>query len=405
MPSAEPDQEIAPVMSDPSASPAATTMPPGPWLLVVGMHRSGTSALTGALGRLGLAVPTAPDRYEYYGRAEGNPEHWESRALGIQDDALLERLGSSWDGPPDPDAFTRSESELALADLADPTLAANVAFPEVGPLAWKDPRVCLLLPYWLAHLPKPIAAVFIWRSPLSVARSLLMRNGIPVADGVALWERYNRSGLAGLVGVDTFVTKFETTVEDAAGTLGAIATWLGELPQFAPYAPRWDVEGAAASISPELHHQHAAVSSQLLLREQSDLQRHLEALGGPHRPLTSPAPGGESPWTTAVLRDRRQAASLQREIADLNRARVVPDTDAEARAAEAARQVDTARARIEGLSAEIQRLDAETMGLQGELATLRELHERMRTSKSWRITRPLRQIAAFKFRRGGAPTA
>ncbi len=83
-------------------------MPAGPWLLVVGMHRSGTSALTGALGELGMAVPAAEDRYEYYGPAKGNPEHWESRAMGLQDDALLERLGCTWDAPPDPDVGVRS---------------------------------------------------------------------------------------------------------------------------------------------------------------------------------------------------------------------------------------------------------------------------------------------------------
>ena len=102
---------------------------------------------------------------------------------------------------------------------------------------WKDPRTCLLLPYWLAHLPQPVAAVFIWRSPLSVARSLQAWDRTHLADGVALWERYNRSGLAGLIGVDTFVTRYESIVEDPLGRLGALASWLGSLPQFSALRP------------------------------------------------------------------------------------------------------------------------------------------------------------------------
>ena len=59
-----------------------------------------------------------------------------------------------------------------------------------------------------------MAAVFIWRSPLAVAQSLQARDRTHLADGVALWERYNRSGLAGLTGVNTFVTRYESIVED-----------------------------------------------------------------------------------------------------------------------------------------------------------------------------------------------
>ena len=40
------DQHAQP-MSTPSPAPAEPTMPVGPWVLVVGMHRSGTSAVTG----------------------------------------------------------------------------------------------------------------------------------------------------------------------------------------------------------------------------------------------------------------------------------------------------------------------------------------------------------------------
>ena len=126
-------------------------------------------------------------------------------------------LTSDWESDPD----------LADAEQGDPSAPANYAFPDPGPVAWKDPRACLLLPLLVGPPSQPVAAVFVWRSPLSVARSLQARDRTALADGVALWERYNRSGLAGLIGVDTFVTRYESIVEDPLGRLGALASWLG----------------------------------------------------------------------------------------------------------------------------------------------------------------------------------
>jgi hypothetical protein len=351
-------------------------MPEGPWLLVVGMHRSGTSAVTGALGQLGFGVPILHDRFD---ASEDNPDHWESRAIGLHDDWLLKRLGGTWDGPPDPEPGWESGPDLADAEQGDPAAAASFAFPDSGPVAWKDPRACLLLPHWLAHLPKPVAAVFVWRSPLSVARSLRARDGMALADAVALWERYNRSGLAGLVGVDTFVTTYESMVEDPLGQLGALATWLGDLPQFAPHAPHWDLAHAAASISPRLRRQQATGDEELLLEAHRRLIEHLDSLDGPHRPLTVLPPGAESAWTTALLHDRRQATVLRDTLAE----HVVA---AEALAVDVAQRLKTARLQLEG---------ART-----ELAEMHQLYEDMRASTSWRVTRPIRQMVALKSRKG-----
>ena len=368
--------------------PVEATMPVGPWLLVVGMHRSGTSAVTGALGHLGLAVPVAEDRYGYYGPTEDNPDHWESRAIGNHDDALLERLGGTWDRPPDREPGWESDPVLAIDELGDPAAAASVAFPNTGPIVWKDPRSCLLLPYWLAHLPKPVAAVFIWRSPLSVARSVQARDGMHLADGVALWERYNRSALAGLVGVDTFVTRYESIVENPLGRLGALARWLGDLPQFAAHVPNWDLTAATASISPQLVRQHGSDDSEILLGEQSRLVEHLNSLEGSHRPLASPPPGAESPWTTAVLGDRHQLAVLSRQRDLLQ---------------ETVREQRVRAIEVSGeMAAEMSAARSEIEALRAELEGIHQAYDHILGSTSWQITRPIRQVAALRSRRGAS---
>jgi hypothetical protein len=369
-------------------APTIPAMPTGPWLLVVGMHRSGTSAVTGALGRLGFAVPAEGDRYE---PSDDNPDHFESQAIGLHDAALLERLGTTWDRPPETEWQSDDRTLRQLDELGDPAVPANEAFPKPGPLVWKDPRSCLLLPYWLAHLPKPVAAVFIWRSPLSVASSLHTRDGLHRADGLALWERYNRSGLAGLAGLDTFVTRYESIVEDPVGRLGDLVSWLGDLPQFAAYARDWDLPAAAATISPQLVRERVSGDSELLLDGQRQLVELLDSLHGPHRPLTSRLAGKESPWTTALLHDRHELASLSLERDAFREDARLKGWEIHGLAAHLA----GARDQVEQLNT---RITALTEEFQRELAGAYELLERMKSSTSWKVTRPLRQLTTLRLR-------
>jgi hypothetical protein len=317
------------------------------------------------------------DRWE---PSPDNPDHWESRALALYCDLLLDRLGGTWDRPPE--SMSDGELNERLSDeLGDPSSPAHRAFPKPGPVVWKDPRTCLLLPYWRAQLPSPVAAVFIWRRPLSVARSLQARDRMPLADGVALWERYNRCALNGLVGVDTFVTRYEDIVEDPTEQLGTIAKWLGGLPQFADHAGAWDLASAAASISPGLLRQQSTGDAGLLLPEQQELVRHLESLEGPHGPLSSSPEGAESTWTQALLGDRHQLATLSRQREELRQT-----------ARRLWYEAQGAEARVQGLEAEVKRLHMELQILEEAY----ELYQQMQASTSWRITRPLRRLAALR---------
>jgi hypothetical protein len=289
--------------------------------------------------------------------------------------------------------MTDEEIREVLGDeLGDPSAAAHRAFPKPGPVVWKDPRTCLLLPYWRVQLPSPLAAVFIWRSPLSVARSLQARDRMHLADGVALWERYNRSALSGLVGVDTFVTRYEDIVADPTAQLGAIAKWLEDLPQFTDHAQSWDLAGAVGSISPELLRQRSTGDAGLLLPEQQELVGHLEGLDGPHRPLSSSPAGVESPWTEALLGDRHQLATLSRQREELRQT-----------ARRLWYEAQGATSQAQGLQGEIDRLHAEMRVLYDEreeetqeLARAHELMEQMKASTSWRVTRPLRRLAELR---------
>jgi hypothetical protein len=187
------------------------------------MHRSGTSALTGALGCLGLGLPAPDDLVA--GRYD-NPVHYESQALTDLDDAMLRALGGSWSAPPT--LAPGWEGSAAVLEVSrGAARAARRAFPSDGPVVWKDPRLCLLLPAWRAILPATVATVLLWRSPLAVARSLRSRQGFPLSLGLALWEHYTRAALDGLAGHATYVMGYDALLSDPRAAIEPLAQWLG----------------------------------------------------------------------------------------------------------------------------------------------------------------------------------
>jgi hypothetical protein len=325
------------------------------------MHRSGTSAVTGALAAAGLQLYRPDDGVSW---TESNPEHWESGSLTVYNEDLLIRLGGAWDAPPE--LAPGGLDTLQLPAPLDPSRVLREAYPESGPSVWKDPRLCLLLPFWRKVLAAPVAAVYVWRSPLAVAQSLDRRDAIPISDGLALWERYNRSAVAALEGIDTFVLDYESIVEDASPPLASVLEWLRSLDQFAEV--EWDDAAATRSIVGELRHhapspQEAEVSP--LLAEQRQLEVYLSSLKGGHRPFVADLPGQESTWTTALLRLRAKLSVPTRELEsaiELNR--------------DLAARLEIARREVTGV----------------------------KHSTSWRLTRPVRTVSEWAGRVRPRPT-
>ncbi len=366
-----------------------------PLLLVVGMHRSGTSAVTGALGLLGYAMPVAEDRIA---GSPSNPEHWESLSLSLFDEALLHRLGGTWDGPPVLTPGWEREvtvSDGAVSDGADPETALAAAFRGERPSAWKDPRICLLLPYWRSRLPGPLAALFVWRSPLPVARSLLERDGMPVPHGLALWERYNRLALASLDGLDTYVVEYGTVVDEPGAFVASVGTWLAGLPDGLSAAGQPDAEAAVASISAGLRHQVPEPGgSPAVSAEQSELVSILTGLDGPHRAFAPPAIGDETPGVSAVLQSLRPVTLRRDQLAsevELVRRRL----------AELSRELEHANSELHYVRRGLEATERERDALKDERDAQREALaeatgklEDLYASTSWKATKPLRDSLA-----------
>jgi len=158
---------------------------------VTGMHRSGTSFIAGTLRFLGVSLGD-PERMLRPG--PDNPKgYFEVQSIVELDDELLAHLGGSWDQPPVLDPGWEHDPGLVAfrsraVAILDDTFGPAPQRPAV--IAWKDPRLSLLLSFWRTVTPIATTIVVV-RDPVEVAASLGAR-GYPVgaSQAASLWLRY-----------------------------------------------------------------------------------------------------------------------------------------------------------------------------------------------------------------------
>lgn len=157
-------------------------------IVVLGMHRSGTSSVTGVVVTLGAKAPAT-----LVPALDENPKgFFESFALMHINDRVLDALGSDWSDwrPLNRDWF-KTDACTSLIEDAKETLLQEYGGASL--IAVKDPRMCRIFPFWmrvfdeLGYKPKIIIPI---RSPLEVAASLRQRNGFPTSKGLLLWLRH-----------------------------------------------------------------------------------------------------------------------------------------------------------------------------------------------------------------------
>lgn len=157
-------------------------------IVVLGMHRSGTSALTRVLSLLGCDLPKTLMGAD----CSNETGHWESGAVMHLNDAVLASAGSCWDdwlafnpawySSPKAEEFKAQASALLEEEFGSSTL-----------FVLKDARICRIAPFWLDVMESAAvrpAIIIPVRNPLEVAASLERRNGFDPALGHLLWLRH-----------------------------------------------------------------------------------------------------------------------------------------------------------------------------------------------------------------------
>jgi hypothetical protein len=153
--------------------------------VVLGMHRSGTSALTGLLGNLGIAGPT-----DALGATENNLlGYWESTSLVTSSDRFLASQNSHWST-----LYRWSlgwwKSAAALDWIDSYWHDLQNAYNTKEHFVLKDPRLCILIEGMTPCLVDSLLQLdflLILRSPVEVVISLCKAEEISPYDALNLW--------------------------------------------------------------------------------------------------------------------------------------------------------------------------------------------------------------------------
>lgn len=194
-----------------------------PFLLITGMHRSGTSFLTRAFNLRGTYLGPAEELIsDDFRSLSDNPRgHWESNILLKLADQTLQKNGGTWHEIPETvviDANIGNEIKKYSNNLLEhPSLAAG----------FKDPRILFCLDSWEKFLPANFILVGIYRHPLKVSESLKQRNGFTYDKSINLWKQYNEKLLSLFEKYPGFLLNFDWPKEKLFSEIDFISEQLG----------------------------------------------------------------------------------------------------------------------------------------------------------------------------------
>jgi hypothetical protein len=312
--------------------------------LVLGMHRSGTSAMTQVLALAGASLPEnvmAGDEHN----AKGYFEPWK---IAMFNDARLRDGGTAWD-----DIFAFPYRPLTTKpERIWLNRAAALFEEEYGEVRYpllKDPRVTVLMPFWrtvLTELEVTARCVIPVRHPLAVAGSLSRRNGFAPEKSVLIWTAYMLAAEAYTRGLPRAFVSYDGLLGDWRAEVAKIEASHG-----APLPKLTEASAKAIDrfLTPELRHNDAAGGLKDL--------GWAGAMAGQVLDWFEAAASGKAPGPAALDKAARDLARRAQDIGVL----VSP----------AARDLDEARAELLDLRQRLEFELGQKQRLQAEVEALR----------------------------------
>jgi glycosyltransferase involved in cell wall biosynthesis len=379
-------------------------------IVILGMHRSGTSALARALPVLGVDLGE-----RLMGGIPGNNEKgfFEDIDIYAFHNDLLSSMGREW----------HTLSPLTDEELSGPVAqafksrAVEILRSKIGTssaFGLKDPRISILLPFWQSvfeRLPLQVSYVLACRNPLSVARSLTTRDHFDPGKGYHLWLDHMLSCVVFTAGKPRVVIDFDDLIVDPARHLRRIADCA--VLQFDPGSTAFR-EYAAEFLEGRLRHSNFELTDLLLDNEVPaavvELYRLLKEASSGAASLDDPAMAAsidrlrvrqaEMRPTLRLLRFLDEKAIRLSESIGILEARYEKLSAAmsggNASFAEMNRILE---ARNDSLSSTVASRDASIVELNRtisqrnvQLDALQDELNAVRNSRSWRLTRPLRLL-------------
>jgi len=228
-------------------------------LIILGMHRSGTSLLTGLLSQVGVVMGR-----RLYAPQKGVNEKgfWEHEDIVDTHDELLLHLGSQWDD------LLPLDKEWWKADVVQPFTDRLIGlvrrdFSSAPVWTLKDPRMCRLLPLWFhifASLQVNPIFICMNRNPFEVVASLQKRDGFSREKALVLWLSHSLSAELYSRGQQRVFIDFDQVVQNSAEALLKIER---EANLAFPVSVKEASKKIEGFVSPGLRHHKAGETEQM----------------------------------------------------------------------------------------------------------------------------------------------
>jgi len=196
-----------------------------PIIVVLGMHRSGTSVIARGLEALGVSLG---DNLMKPVAGYNEKGFFEDMDVYRLNERLLGKMGSTWH------TLTPLEADALRGPrfTAERQEAANILRTKLGvmPFAFKDPRTAVLLPLWqcvFEDLGLDDRYVIAVRNPLESAASLEARDGMAPAKAMLLWSKHLLDALQHSQGRQRVFVSFDRILSAPGEQLGRLAAGLG----------------------------------------------------------------------------------------------------------------------------------------------------------------------------------
>ncbi|MCF1496265.1 hypothetical protein GOZ83_28590 [Agrobacterium vitis] len=194
-------------------------------IVVLGMHRTGTSSVAGTLVKLGGGAP----QHLMPTSAFNERGYFESNVIAQFNDEILASAGTRWDDWREfnPDWYN---STVARSFQARAREVFNEEFDTALLPVVKDPRICRFFPFWrqvFEGMGKTVHVVMPLRSPWDTAKSLNYRNQMHMTHVIMLWLRHVLDAEAETRDLPRAIFSWQDFLGDWRGTCAAISAETG----------------------------------------------------------------------------------------------------------------------------------------------------------------------------------
>jgi hypothetical protein len=349
-------------------------------IVVLGMHRSGTSAISRGLQVIGVELgnrllPPAADNAKGF---------WEDLDIVAFNDELLKACDCSWHSI---DAIQKADVEslcdngylIKAIELLRNKLSGHARF------GFKDPRTAKLMPFWskvFENVEYKVCYVLALRNPLSIVKSLASREHFDPEKSYLLWINHMLDSLHYINGQNCIVIDYDELMRNPETELSRLASWIGvalKPSELSLYCEDF--------LDERLRHSQFTNSD-------VEFDFHAPALAKEiHNFFCDVLKGG------AGICDPSKSGQLTRWIGEFDRLRPINRLiDKQDRLlhdryhviANFHRLLAEREVQLSDLTAEVHGLTQKVQGLTEEVHGLTQQNGAILNSTSWRITRPLR---------------